>query len=157
MSEHDPRTFTTLPCPACDGIAFVSVLHLRHKPGGGLVPESKGFACLGCQTVVDIAQVLQASTLKQKREELRSLEEELGVTHYAAQRWNLSREDNAKGREDSPAFYSGGAGERGEESRHRRGAYTQRVPGRSEEEQAGESHDGRERDDQHGHEVGHGL
>ena len=79
MEQHDPRTFSTLACPACDGVVFVGIVHLRHKPGGGLVPEPMGFACQGCHMVVDIGLALQAYTLKQKREELRSLEEELGV------------------------------------------------------------------------------
>lgn len=79
MSDHDYRSFNDLPCPACGGVYFVSLVRLRHKAGGGLVPDPCGYACLGCQTVTDAAKALQAYQLKIKREELENLEKELGV------------------------------------------------------------------------------
>lgn len=79
MSEHDYRSFNDLPCPGCGATLFAPLVRLRHKAGGGLVPDQVGYACLGCQTVVDAAKALQAYQLKLKREELESLEKELGV------------------------------------------------------------------------------
>lgn len=79
MSDHDYRSFNDLPCPSCGGTVFASLVRLRHKAGGGLVPDPGGYACLGCQAVIDAAKALQAYQLKIKREELESLEKELGV------------------------------------------------------------------------------
>jgi hypothetical protein len=54
---------------------------LKYRPGGGLVADPSGWACLVCQTAVDPQAALNAWQLKQKRQELKTLEEELGVTH----------------------------------------------------------------------------
>lgn len=80
---NDPRSFVDLACPACGGTTFTVLVRLKHKAGGGLVADPCGWACLTCQVQVDAQAALQAYALKQKREELRALETELGVSHAA--------------------------------------------------------------------------
>lgn len=76
-----PVEFSLVPCPKCEGTDFTVVVKLKQKPGAGLIHDQSGYACLACQTVVDTQSALQAMVLKQRREELRLLEEELGVKH----------------------------------------------------------------------------
>ena len=75
------RSFVDLACPTCDGTLFASLVRLKHKPGGGLIADPCGWACLACQQVVDAHKALEAYHLKQKREELRQLEVDLGIVH----------------------------------------------------------------------------
>jgi len=75
-----PLEFQLVPCPKCEGTDFLTVHKLKQKAGAGLITDTTGYACLSCQTVVDTQSALHAMTLRQKREELRLLEEELGVT-----------------------------------------------------------------------------
>lgn len=78
---NDPRSFVDLACPACGGTTFAVLVRLKYKAGGGLVADPAGWACLACQKPVDAQEALNAYALKQKREELRQLETELGVSH----------------------------------------------------------------------------
>jgi len=77
MSEHDPRSFNNLPCPRCDSTLFIALVRLKHKPGGGLVPDAGGYACAKCHAVTDAAQALQAYSLKLKQDLIRRLQDEL--------------------------------------------------------------------------------
>ena len=78
---NDARSFVDLACPACGCIYFASLVRLKHKAGGGLVPDQAGWACLACQKPVDAQEALHAYALKQKREELKQLEQDLGISH----------------------------------------------------------------------------
>jgi len=73
------REFQLVTCPKCEGSDFVQVGHLKHKPGAGLIFDNSAYACLGCKEVVDASAALQAMVVRQKREELRLLEQELGI------------------------------------------------------------------------------
>ena len=79
-----PIAFANLACPMCEGTLFAPLVVLKHRAGGGLVADPVGWACLGCQKKFDAQEALNAYHLRQKREELKELEHELGVDHIAA-------------------------------------------------------------------------
>ena len=78
-----PLEFQNLACPKCEGTLFAPLVFLKHRAGGGLVADPAGWACLACQTKVDAQEALNAYHIRQKREELKQLAQELGVSHAA--------------------------------------------------------------------------
>ena len=76
----DQREFQTLKCPSCQGMAFLPLVALKHRDGGGLIADPMGYACMACQKVTDASDILRAHRLDAKREELRLLQEELGIS-----------------------------------------------------------------------------
>lgn len=85
--------FQLLHCPRCDGTTFATLVQLKHRPGGGLVADPSGFACVPCQLPMDTTEALKAYQLKLKREELKQLEDELGVTDAPREEYSLPREN----------------------------------------------------------------
>ena len=75
------RGFVNLACPGCEGTLFAPLVFLKHRPGGGLVADPGGWACLHCGKTVDPQAALNAYHVKVKREELKQLEDELGIEH----------------------------------------------------------------------------
>ena len=53
------------------------LVRLRHKPGGGLVPDAGGYACVKCHSVTDAAEALHAYTLQLKQEAIKHLQQEM--------------------------------------------------------------------------------
>ena len=76
-----PQTYQALTCPDCNSTKLVQLWQLKAKPGSGLVQEPAGWQCAGCRVNVDTAKMLQGVHVREKREELRLLEEELGIEH----------------------------------------------------------------------------
>jgi len=76
-----PQTYQVLACPECDATTLLQLWHLKAKPGAGLVQEPAGWQCANCRMHVDTAKMLQGVHVREKREELRLLEEELGIEH----------------------------------------------------------------------------
>lgn len=95
------RGFMTLACPKCECTVFMLLVQLKHRPGSGLVRDEAGYGCLNCHTKVDAQEALNAYQLKLKRDELRMLEDELGVSH-ATTRSPLPGEDDREREEDTP-------------------------------------------------------
>ncbi len=89
------RGFVNLACPGCEGLLFAPLVWLKHRPGGGLVADPGGWACLNCAKIVNPQEALNAYHVKVKREELRQLEDELGVEH-ATTGSPLPREDHGE-------------------------------------------------------------
>ena len=103
------RGFVDLACPTCGTTMFTALLHLKHRAGGGLVAEPVGYACLVCQTHVDMQAALNAYSLRVKREELKALEAELGIDH-ADTRGEVSRDNDAERPENPPRLSQGSRG-----------------------------------------------
>jgi len=76
-----PIEYQLLLCPTCDGRLFSQLVVLKHKPGSGLIEDRAGWVCMQCHEQVDTQAMLHQQTLREKREELRQLERELGVEH----------------------------------------------------------------------------
>lgn len=91
-----PLEFVNLTCPKCDSMLFMPLVHLKHRAGGGLVADPAGWACVQCLVPVDAQKALEAYQLRQKREELRQLETELGV-HHASGTGKVPSEDHTEG------------------------------------------------------------
>lgn len=62
----------------CGGEEFLSLVHLRCHPTGGTSREQGGLQCAKCGKNVDMGALIQRDRLKQKKEELRALTEEIG-------------------------------------------------------------------------------
>jgi len=78
MADSMPDTWQTLQCQKCDGEQFVRVFAIqRNRIGGGTVERPKGWRCLACDTMADVAAMINAANVKQKREELERLQTEL--------------------------------------------------------------------------------
>ena len=79
MAEQQ-RGFVNLHCPhGCGSVRFTQSVHLRHRPGSGLVPDPAGWSCVTCGKEVDPGAALRAHAVAEKRAELAQLEEELGT------------------------------------------------------------------------------
>ncbi len=76
-----PPTYQMLACPECNSTVLLQLWHLKAKPGAGLIAEPGGWQCAECRAVVDTPKMLQGLHVREKREELRLLEEELGIDH----------------------------------------------------------------------------
>lgn len=78
MSEPlHTATWDELACPVCDKAKFVKVYSLRRSQTGGTIEKVEGWQCLGCQETADVAAMIRAIQLKQKRRELEQLERDL--------------------------------------------------------------------------------
>ena len=64
-----------LTCPDCEGTLFIAVVAVRHNTGGGTVYPPRGHQCLGCQRLLDVAEILRYEEEKQLERQLSSLQE----------------------------------------------------------------------------------
>lgn len=76
-----PPTYQVLACPECESTNLLQLWQLKAKPGAGLISEPCGWQCANCRTSVETSKMLQGLHVREKREELRLLEEELGIEH----------------------------------------------------------------------------
>ena len=66
-----------MSCVDCESTLFVKVYSLRRSQTGGTVEKLMGWRCVACQATADVAAMIRATQLKQKRSELEQLEREL--------------------------------------------------------------------------------
>jgi hypothetical protein len=71
-----PIEWQNLKCD-CGCEQFVPKVVLRWKPSGGVTDQAAGYQCRDCRADVDTASLVRIAELARKRQELRSLEQEL--------------------------------------------------------------------------------
>ena len=74
------NTWSNLAC-ACGSEKFVQLIALRWTPGSGTVVTPSQYRCAKCDQEVDSAKLIGELTLKQKKEELKQLQEEVDHAH----------------------------------------------------------------------------
>jgi len=74
------NTWNNLAC-TCGSEKFVQMISLRWTNGSGTVATPALYRCAKCNQEVDTAKLIAVLTVKQKKNELDQLEQELGVTH----------------------------------------------------------------------------
>ena len=69
--------FLPLVCHHCKGENFTKVFALSSRAGSGTVEIPKGYWCMGCKVVVDLAQMQAAAHVKLLRDEMAQKQQEL--------------------------------------------------------------------------------
>lgn len=71
------REFENQACLGCGHTAFVTLVALRARPGGGAVPSPLGYQCANCHQQVDLGAMQRAALLRQRQREIASLQAEM--------------------------------------------------------------------------------
>ena len=71
------REFENQACLSCGHTAFVTLVALRARPGGGAVPSPVGYQCAQCHGTVDLGAMQRAALLRQRQREIASIEAEM--------------------------------------------------------------------------------
>lgn len=73
-----------LSCLACGGTHFVTVSTLQRSPKTGTVPSPAGYACLACQVVANVQQMVELDEVERLEKELQARQAELAARRPAA-------------------------------------------------------------------------
>ena len=98
------NTWSNLAC-ACGSEKFVQMIALRWTNGSGTVATPALYRCAQCNEEVDSAKLIAQLTLRQKKQELAQLEEEVG--HADSGRRTISSENRTLGQKDPSPFHAG--------------------------------------------------
>lgn len=85
---HEQRD---LECPHCDGTLFIAVVAIRVAGGGGMIYPPRGHQCVKCHNVLDVADLLRKTEIRQLEQELKDKQARLLVVKQPASMPNLPK------------------------------------------------------------------